>query len=123
MKCEICSNYMTHIGSCKFCHFEYCQRYTDDDWDILEQDFELEIHKEIQRRLYAKGIDCICADIYGDYNIAYLIGCWSSNEKIARALGVDERVVYGNNQQGLVIINLFEEKYLRGEIDEFTDNI
>ena len=109
---------MTHIGSCKFCHFEYCQRYTDDDWDILEQDFELEIHKEIQRRLYAKGIDCISADIYGDYNIAYLIGCWSSNEKIARALGVDERVVYGNNENGLVIINLFQEKYLRGELDE-----
>lgn len=118
MKCEICANYMSQVGSCKFCHFEYCRRYTVDDWDILEQDFELDIHKEIHRRLSAKGIDCISADIYGDYNIAYLIGCWANNGAIADALGVDERVVYGNNENGLVIINLYREKCLRGELGE-----
>ena len=109
---------MSQVGSCKFCHFEYCRRYTDDTWDILEQDFESDIHYEIQKRLKAKGIDCICADIYGDYNIAYLIGCWANTQSIASALGVYEEVVYGNNEQGLVIINLFQEKYLRDEIDE-----
>ena len=118
MKCEICKNYMTQIGSCKFCHFEYCHRYTDDGWDILEQDLESDIQYEIQRRLKAKNIDCIYADIYFDTNIAFLIGCYADNERIANALGVYNEVVYGNNDMGVVIINLFQEKYLRGELDE-----
>lgn len=118
MKCKYCRNYLSQLDSCKFCHFEYCQRYIDDDWDILKLDFEDEIHKEIQYRLNAKGIECILADIYWDMNIAFLIGCYAHTDRIAQALGVDEQVVYGNNEQGLVIINLFEEKYLRGEFND-----
>lgn len=118
MKCEFCRNYLSRLDSCKFCHFEYCQKYIDDDWDILGLDFEDEIHKQIQHRLWAKGIECVFADIYWDMNIAFLIGCYAHTDRIAQALGVDEQVVYGNNEQGLVIINLFEEKYLRGVFND-----
>ena len=113
MRCNICSNYMSQLDSCKYCRFEYDEKYTSDDWDILDQDFEDEIHKLIQYRLQAKGIECIVADIYWDMDIAFLIGCYGNTGKIAQALGVHDEVVYGNNEQGLIIINLFKEKYLR----------
>lgn len=109
---------MSQIDSCKFCHFEHNQTLCSDDWDILDLDFDSEIHKIMQYRLQSQGIECLIADIYWDMNIAFLIGCYASNKKIASALGVDERCVYGNNMQGLVIINLFMEKYLRGELND-----
>ena len=37
-KCTICQNYMSELGTCKFCHFEYDENYnpfSKDDWDIF----------------------------------------------------------------------------------------
>lgn len=114
MKCNFCSNFMSELDRCKFCHFEYEERYIKDDWDILDLDeadgWE---HEQILNRLHSKDIDCVMADIYFSNNMAYLLGCFADSKMIARVLGLHEEVVYGGSDNGLVILNLYQEKCIR----------
>ena len=115
MKCEICNNYTN--GECKFCNFEYHRWYHSDDWNILNLDDDYEwSHLQIQYRLKAKNIDCLSADIWWDNNLAYIIGAKAHKEAVADALGVNRECVYDNSEMGLMILNLFQEKFLRGLI-------
>lgn len=115
----MCENYISGIDRCKYCEFKWNEEYTKDDWDIFKLDDEYEwSHRQIMYRLHAKGVECILADIYCDENIAYLIGCYESASKIANALNIHEDTVYNGSDNGLVIINLFYEKYLRSISDE-----
>ena len=114
MRCDYCQNYLSSLGRCKFCHFEYEESVIKDDWDILDLDeddgWE---HEQILNRLHSKGIDCISADIWFNKNMAYLMGCFSDTALIADALGLHEESVYGNLDNGLVILNLYQEKHIR----------
>ena len=120
-RCEICQNHLSELGRCKFCHFEYNEDYAPcrDDFDILNMDerdgWE---HLQIRDRLHRKGIDCYCADIWYDKSVAYLLGCYREPNVIADALGLHEESVYCQTEHGLIILNLFKERYLRGEFDE-----
>jgi hypothetical protein len=52
------------------------------------------------------------------YDIAFIIGCNESKDKIARALNMHKESVYVDDLHGFIILNLFQEKYLRGLLDE-----
>lgn len=84
-------------------------------WDILNLKEEDEwAHKQILYRLWDKDIECLFADIWYDNNMALLIGCFSTNtERIASVLGVHTDVIYMAPEQGLIILNLFQEKCIR----------
>ena len=113
---------MDGLEQCKFCHFEYCedkyfQSIKSDDWDIFNLDENEWEHLQILDRLYMKDIQCYQADIWWDDNMAYLLGCRASTDKIAKALNLHEEVVYNDGEQDFVLLNLFQEKYLRGMLD------
>ena len=122
-KCRYCENYMTGVERCKYCHFEYCkdkyfQSIKSDDWDIFNLDENEWEHLQILDRLYSKDIQCYQADIWWDNNMAYLLGCRASTDTIAKALNLHPEVVYNDGEEDFVLLNLFQEKYLRGMLDE-----
>ena len=144
MKCKDCMFYMDVLDTCMFCDYvsktecdedfliEVQKRINDDKyvehlkeslardkkWDILnlkeEDGWE---HMQIQQRLFDKGIECLFADIWFDDNIAFILGCKNGSERVARALNVHEEVIYNDFEHGLMILNLFQEKYLRGLLE------
>ena len=113
---------MTELDTCKYCHFEYIDEYTpfkDDDWDILGLDDEEEwTHIQIKDRLYYKGIKCWSADMWFDNNMAIIVNPDKGVDAVARALGLHKDVIYHDTENNLMILNLFEEKYLRGVLDD-----
>ena len=122
MKCKFCVNYEKESDKCKNCQFEFNEEYEffkKDDWDILnlkeEDGWE---HIQIMDRLYLNDVECLFADIWWDNNLAILIGTTSKVGVIADVLNVHKEVIYPLDEKGLMIINLFQEKYLRGELDE-----
>ena len=131
MKCHICSNFFHGIGQCKYCHFEFDDSlpWTNDyDWDIFEIDDDVEwSHLQLQYRLKSKGIDCLEADIWFDNNMGYIIGAKASPIDVANALKIHKEVVYDDRERGWLLINLFQEKFLRayeyGEIDQKVKDV
>lgn len=117
-KCRICDNYLPGVDTCKFCSFEWRTDYpptNDTSYDILDMDDDLEwSHLQLLDRLHYKKIDCWSADIWTGDNLAYLWGCKGSKTEVAQALQVHEEVIYDDVEHGFMIINLFQEKYLRG---------
>lgn len=103
---------MDQLDSCKFCHFEYDEEYTRDDWDILDLNHDVWEHNQIYNRLWAKGIEVMFADIWID-DMAFLLGCNAHTTDIANVLGVHEKCIYEDYEHMLIIINLFEEKCIR----------
>lgn len=91
-------------------------------WNILELDDDYEwAHKQILHRLHDKDIDCYFVDMWSD-DIAYIIGIKSSDEEVARALGVHRESIYHDFEHCFMIINLFQEKYLRGLLKNDMDD-
>lgn len=118
MNCKSCKKYNFNEEKCSLCDFEFDGElyWNDDDkWDILNLDHDYEWgHLQIMYRLESKGIECLKTDIWVDNNIAYIIGAKADTDNIASALGVHKEVVYDAGEIPLVIINLFQEKFLRG---------
>ena len=122
-KCRYCENYMDGLERCKYCHYEFCedkyyQNLKSDDWDIFNLDENEWEHLQILDRLYMKDIQCYQADIWWDNNMAYLLGCRASVGEVAKALNLHKEVVYNDGEQDFILLNLFQEKYLRGMLDE-----
>lgn len=121
-RCNICVNYLPNEENCSLCQFEYDENLfwtNDDEWDILEMDDDYEwSHLQLLYRLYAKNIDCLFADIWFDSNIAFMIGVKATEDRVAEAFGVHKEVIYNDFEHGLMIVNLFQEKYLRGMLDD-----
>ena len=120
MNCRFCTHYKE--DNCELCQFEYDEHYNPyakDDWDIfkLKEEDGWE-HIQILDRLHYKNIECLFADIWFDNNMAFLIGCKKNENDVARALNIHEEVVYNDFEHGMMIINLFQEKYIRGCLDE-----
>lgn len=123
MNCRFCNNYMSELDRCKFCSFDANEDYdfftSNDKWDILnlkeEDGWE---HIQILDRLRLNGVECIAADIWFDDNMAYLIGCKGKTKKVAQILGIHERCIYIDYDKDFMLINLFQEKFLRGYYDE-----
>ena len=121
MRCELCKKYDFSKENCSICDFEFdvelCWN-NDDEWDILHLDDDVEwSHLQIMYRLKSKDIECLATDIWWDNNLAYIIGAKASAERVAMALGVHNEVVYDAGEVPLLIINLFQEKILRGELN------
>lgn len=122
MNCKFCTNYMSELDRCKYCHFEFDEEYTpykSDDWDILnlDEDGDWE-HFQIRDRLHLKGIDCYEADIWNNDGVAYLVGCNADTSELARVLNMHEEAIYNQYEHRFVILNLYQEKQLRGELNE-----
>lgn len=122
MNCEICKKYDFNKEKCSICEFEFDKElYWNDDkeWDILNLDDDYEwSHLQIMYRLKSKNIECLSADIWWDNNLAYIVGAKASAQKVAHVLKVHEEVVYDAGEMPLLLINLFQEKYLRGLIND-----
>ena len=120
MKCNICSNYLQGIERCKFCSFEYDDSLpwtTDLDWDIFEIDDDVEwSFLQIMYRLKSRNIDVLQVINWFDDNVIILIGCNAYMDRIARALGVHVDCMVQDLDIGITVINLFKEKYLRGDL-------
>ena len=87
-------------------------------FDILNLDDDIEwSHIQLLKYLNENGIECVFADMWTDDNIAWLVGCNTNNRRLAKVLGVHEECIYNHMDQCFVIINLFQEKYLRGLLD------
>ena len=115
--CEICNNYFEETDECKYCQYDpdESKLFRRDDWDIFKLDDDIEwSHIQVLKRLHSKDIDCTFVDIWTNDNIAILVGCNTNNFKIAQALQIHEEVIYNDFDHAFVIINLFQEKYLRG---------
>lgn len=121
-KCRVCDNYMRGTDTCKFCHFEWATEYppTDDyGWDIFDIDDDVEwSFLQIMDRLKYKGIDVLQVINWYDDNVIILIGVRDYPDKVARALGVHEDCIVSDLDMGIMVINLFKEKWLRGELEE-----
>ena len=121
-KCNYCANYLDNLGECKFCHFEYDDFYTRDDWDILDLDDDIEwSHLQILYRLHSKGLPCLFADIWSDKNIAWLVGCNVFSWKIAEVLNVHEECIYNHSDQAFIFLNLYQEKCIRKEEEKMNE--
>lgn len=122
MNCEVCKKYDFNKSKCSICEFDFDEKlYWNDDkeWDILNLDDDYEWgHLQIMYRLKSKNIDCLNTDIWWDNNLAYIIGAKASVKEVAMALGVHQEVIYDAGEFPLLIINLFQEKYLRGLIND-----
>ena len=120
-KCRVCDNYLRGLDRCKYCEFEWATDYAPTinvTLDIFDLDDDVEwVHLQILDRLHYKKIDCLFTDMWID-DLAILIGCTASNRAIADALHIHEEVVYRDDVHGVVILNLFQEKYLRGELED-----
>ena len=120
-RCNYCTESKNDGRDCPHCKFQYDESYfpyKSDDWDILNLDDDLEwSHLQILYRLHLYDIECLRADIWYDENMAVLIGCMANSEKIARVLNVHNDTVYTDGLNPLVIVNLFQEKYLRGLLE------
>ena len=122
MNCKFCKNYIIEEDMCDFCQFEYKHASVLlDNWSIfgLDADGESEwAHIQILDRLHEKGIECLFADIWYNENIAFIIGAKADADDIAKALNLHKECVYTEFEHGMVILNLFQEKYLNGDLDE-----
>ena len=88
------------------------------DWDIFELDDEGEwSFLQIQYRLKDYGIDCLqVLNWFPDDNSIVLMGVRGYPERVAKALGVHMDSIVSDSDVGIMVINLFKEKYLRGEL-------
>ena len=119
-KCHICSNYLHGIERCKYCSFEFDDDlpWTNDrEWDIFEIDDDEEwSFLQIQYRLKSKGIDVLQVyNWYPDDNAMVLVGVRAYPDRVARALGVHQECIVSDLDVGIMVINLYMERHLRGE--------
>ena len=104
---------MKALDTCKFCHYEE-NGYKEDKWDILKlNDDEEWSHIQIHNRLHLKGIESLFVDIWGNDNLAILIGCNESVDKVADALNIHRECIYNDAEHQMLILNLLEEKVIR----------
>lgn len=120
-RCNYCTETSNDGSDCPHCKFQYDEEYfpyKNDDWDILNLDDDLEwSHLQILYRLHLNGVECLRADIFTDNNIGILIGVKSDTSTVARVLGIHKECIYNLGDEGLWILNLFQEKYLRGNLN------
>ena len=84
------------------------------EWDIFDLDDDVEwSHLQIMNRLKVKGIECVFADMWHD-DMAFILGCNAKSSDVASALGLHEDAVYNDFEHCMILLNLFQEKYLRG---------
>ena len=124
MNCDYCTNYLSELDTCKYCSFESDdekirnQIHKANHFNIFElNDDEEWSHIQILNHLHNQGIECLFVDIWTNDNIAWIIGCTSPIEHIARALGIHKECIYPDWDHGMIILNLFQEKYLRGMLE------
>ena len=113
-RCSICENYLTGLAEprCKFCNFEWATELVKDEWDILNEDDAWGYEYAIRDRLWAKGIECLSADIWGNNDMAIVYGCCNAYN-LANALNVHMECIYTDDLHDIAIINLYQEKELR----------
>lgn len=84
------------------------------DFNIFELDDDVEwSHIQIRDHLWEQGVECIFVDMWVD-DMAFILGCNSKEYEIAKALNLHEESIYFDYEHSLVILNLYQEKHLRG---------
>ena len=117
MMCKTCVSFDKDEDCCIFCK-GYNPDMKTDSWDIFDLDENEWGHIQLRERLDEKGIACIFCDLWTDDNMAYIIGVNADTGKVAKALNIHEKSVYNDHEHGFIILNLFQEKYLRGMLDD-----
>lgn len=119
-KCRVCEHFISEQQGCSKCDFEWSTVYPpvlDDEWDILKLDDELEwSFLQIQDRLRFKSIDCLLVINWFDNNVVLLFGVRAFADRVADALGVHRECISEDTDYGIMVVNLFQEKYLRREL-------
>ena len=120
-RCNYCTETTNDGSDCPHCQFKYDDSffpYRSDDWDILDLDDDLEWgHLQILYRLHLHDIECLRADIFTNKGIGLLVGVKADKGKVARCLGLHEKCIYCEWEEPLMILNLFQEQYLRGLLE------
>ena len=118
-RCSVCENYLVGLAEprCKFCNFEWAKELIRDDWDIFNERDSWAYEHSIRDRLWAKGIECLGADIWGNDDMAIVFGCSNASE-LAQALNVHKECLYPDPIHDYVIINLYQEKDLRNGVEK-----
>ena len=120
-KCRVCKHYISEDQGCTKCEFDWSDEYPpvlDDEWDIFNVDDDVEwSFLQIQDRLKYKGIDCLQVLNWYDGNAIVLIGVKAYGERVAKALGVNRECISEDLEIGIMVVNLFKEKWLRGEME------
>lgn len=120
-KCRVCKHYISEDEGCTKCEFDWSDEYPpvlDDEWDIFNIDDDVEwSFLQIQDRLKYKGIDCLQVLNWYDGNAIVLIGVKAYGERVAKALGMHSECISEDSEIGIMVVNLFKEKWLRGEVE------
>lgn len=120
-KCRVCKHYISEDQGCNKCEFDWSDEYPpvlDDEWDIFNIDDDVEwSFLQIQDRLKYNGIDCLQVLNWYDDNAIVLIGVKAYGDRVAKALGVHEECISEDLDIGIMVVNLFKEKWLRGEME------
>lgn len=88
------------------------------NWDIFQmKDEDGWFHHQIMYRLQDCNIDHLFADIWYGEDMAYIVGCKASPEEVADALNLHADVIYEDPEHCIMILNLFQEKFIRGYLN------
>lgn len=89
-----------------------------DNFDILNLNDDVEwSHIQLFHHLWDNGIKCLYCDMYTDDNLAIIVGCNALDNELSRVLGVHKDCIYRFDELGLIVLNLYQEKCLRGECE------
>lgn len=95
-----------------------CFNQEKEKFDILKLDNESDFcdewaHKKILKRLHNHNVDCFFVDIWTCDSVAIITGIRSTENKVARVLGIHKECIYYDFEHDFMILNLFQEKVLR----------
>ena len=115
MECNVCKNYNMELDECECCCFELDSTKLSMGFDLFTDILEVDDAPSLLTEYLNKhNVSCLYSDVWGDTNIAFIIGCYTDKYTICKVLGLHEDVVSVDSFHGWVILNLFQEKYLRG---------
>lgn len=88
------------------------------EWDIFDmKDEDGWFHHQLMYRLKDKEIDHLFADIWYGEDMAYIVGCKDNPKRVAMALNIHQDVIYEDPEHCIMILNLFQEKFIRGYLN------
>lgn len=125
MSCKFCKHFDEEEEVCSECiGYELDEKkfFQQNVFDIFSLDDDVEwSHIQIMEQLKNHGIECTFVDIFINDNMAWILGCNERDDRIARALNIHKDCIYNDYEHCVVFLNLFQEKYLRGMLNDGND--
>jgi len=125
MSCKFCKYFNEEEEVCFNCiGYELDEKkfFQQNDFDIFNLDDDVEwSHIQIMEQLKNNGIECTFVDMFTNNNMAWILGCNERDSKIANVLNIHKECIYNDYEHCVVFLNLFQEKYLRGMLNDKDD--